>query len=394
MAFRLIKANEATAARRRVYFDIRDGSDGITPITTISGGQPQISTNGGSFTNTGISTLTHIGVGRYYADITQAAVGSAGDVILTRFKSAVSAESPGDMAVVVAFDPYDAAAMGLTYLNAAVGSRSAPGDQMTLTAGAQTSLVAAIEAEIADDQTGAAIKQAIVDKLIENLPDLDDLTLAAIGNAARDAILDRVLSGNHDTAGSAGQLLQDINAKTTNLPAAPAAQEKIDTLHDTRLTETRAGNLDNLNATVSSRLASDSYTTPDNAGISSAATSAASAASSAASILTKLSGITVLANWLRAFFRSDAPDATALSEINSSGGTYDATTDSHQSLRDLAEADRYIDTSDSDQWKMVLIKKGSGDLDDGTVLLTQNLYDADGNPITAINAFVGKAVAP
>lgn len=57
------------------------------------------------------------------------------------------------------------------------------GDEMALTDGAETALVAAIEAEIADDVTGAAVKQAIIDKLIENLPDLDELTLAAIATA-------------------------------------------------------------------------------------------------------------------------------------------------------------------------------------------------------------------
>ena len=40
------------------------------------------------------------------------------------------------------------------------------------------------------------------------------------------------------------------------------------------------------------------------------------------------SGITSLANWLRALTRSDTPDATALSEINDSGGTYAVATDS------------------------------------------------------------------
>ena len=43
-----------------------------------------------------------------------------------------------------------------------------------------------------------------------------------------------------------------------------------------------------------------------------------------------LAGITVLANWLRAMVRKDAADATAKSEINASGGTYDETTDSQQ----------------------------------------------------------------
>jgi len=89
----------------------------------------------------------------------------------------------------------------------------------SLTAEQVTALVAAIEAEIADDATGEAVKQAIIDKLIENLPDLDDLTLSAIGTAARDAILNRALSGNHDTAGTVGKVLQDILEDTgTTLP--------------------------------------------------------------------------------------------------------------------------------------------------------------------------------
>jgi len=42
------------------------------------------------------------------------------------------------------------------------------------------------------------------------------------------------------------------------------------------------------------------------------------------------SGITSLANWLRALTRSSTPDATALTEINDSGGTYAVATDSLQ----------------------------------------------------------------
>jgi hypothetical protein len=43
---------------------------------------------------------------------------------------------------------------------------------------------------------------------------------------------------------------------------------------------------------------------------------------------TLFSGITSLANWLRALTRSSTPDATALSEINTGGGTYAVATDS------------------------------------------------------------------
>lgn len=51
----------------------------------------------------------------------------------------------------------------------------------------------------------------------------------------------------------------------------------------------------------------------------------------AASVFT---GITSLSNWLRALLRKSTPDATALSEINTGGGAYDATTDSLEANRD------------------------------------------------------------
>lgn len=120
----LVLANDATATYRRVYFDLRDATDGITAETGEAGGQPQISTNGGAWTNTGIGTLSAIGNGRYYAELTQAAVANAGDVIETRYKSANTAETPGDTVQVVAFNPRDATALGLSRLDAAVSSRA------------------------------------------------------------------------------------------------------------------------------------------------------------------------------------------------------------------------------------------------------------------------------
>jgi hypothetical protein len=106
---RLIKAGETTAARKRVYFDLRDAVDGITPETGEGSGQPQISVDGAAWTNTGIGTLTHIGLGRYYADLTDAAVQAdqVGKVILTRYDSANTVETPGTSVQVVAFDPVD-----------------------------------------------------------------------------------------------------------------------------------------------------------------------------------------------------------------------------------------------------------------------------------------------
>jgi hypothetical protein len=110
----LVLANEATAAQRRVYFHLVDATDGITAETTEAGGQPQVSSDGGAWTNTGISTLTAIGNGRYYADLTQTLVQTAGTLIETRYKSANTAECPGDSVQVVAFDPNSATDLGLS----------------------------------------------------------------------------------------------------------------------------------------------------------------------------------------------------------------------------------------------------------------------------------------
>lgn len=120
---RQVLAGQATAARRRVFFHLV-GADGITPATGESGGQPQISTNGGAWSNTGIGALTSIGNGRYYADLTAAAVGNSGDVIQTRYKSANTAECPGDSVRVVAIDLDNGASLGLSNVDAAISSRS------------------------------------------------------------------------------------------------------------------------------------------------------------------------------------------------------------------------------------------------------------------------------
>jgi hypothetical protein len=101
----LIQVDEATAAQRRVYFHLVDATDGITAETGENGEQPQISSDGAAWTNTGIGTLTAVGNGRYYADLTAGAVDTVGTVIETRYKSANTAESPGDTARVVSYDP-------------------------------------------------------------------------------------------------------------------------------------------------------------------------------------------------------------------------------------------------------------------------------------------------
>jgi hypothetical protein len=66
--------------------------------------------------------------------------------------------------------------------------------------------------------------------------------------------------------------------------------------------------------------------------------------------------------------------------------------DSSDYVQDLMEADRYIDITAS-PWQLVLIRKGTGSLASGVVLLRQNLLNKDGEPISSISTFVGRSVA-
>lgn len=96
----------------------------------------------------------------------------------------------------------------------------------------------------------------------------------------------------------------------------------------------------NIDATVSSRLATAGYTAPDNATISTINTNVSTLLSRITSTL--FAGITSLGNWLRAMGRKGNTNATAVSELNADvgdgAGTYAATTDSQEAIRDRGDA--------------------------------------------------------
>ena len=99
----LIQAGESNALLRRVRFHLV-AANGITPVTGESG-QPQISKDDDAFDDAGIGPLVEIGQGRYYAVLTSGSVAVAGTTILTRSKSANTAECPGDSVRIVGFNP-------------------------------------------------------------------------------------------------------------------------------------------------------------------------------------------------------------------------------------------------------------------------------------------------
>jgi hypothetical protein len=232
---RLVKANTATAAHRRCYFLVV-GTDGITPATGEAGGQPEMSTNGGAWTSAGgvIGTLSHIGNGRYYADLSQAAVATAGDVIETRHKSATTAEIPGDTFQVVAFDPNDATALGLSNLNATVASRSSH-------TAADVWLLSSAHAAFS---TAGSIGKFIADSL--NLAE---------------TVMDAISAG---VASLLGRLTSLRAGYLDNLSSGPVA-----------LAASLTAAYDSLVTTIGTRLAAEDYIAPDNATITAIETAVA-----------------------------------------------------------------------------------------------------------------------
>lgn len=181
----LVQANVSTAARRYAYFHLVDVSDGISAETGEAGGQPQISTNGAAFTNTGIGVLSHLGNGRYYAELTQAAVQTAGDLIETRYKSANTAECPGDSIQVVGFDPADTVRLGLTAMpNVASGSAGAIITSGTGTAQLSVSggVAQADSAAISGDTTAADRLETMLDGTGGQTLSLGRLVVASSSN--------------------------------------------------------------------------------------------------------------------------------------------------------------------------------------------------------------------
>jgi hypothetical protein len=245
----LILANESAAARRRVFFHCVDVTDGITPETGEASGQPQISTNGAAFTDTGIGTLTHIGNGRYYADLTQSAVATAGDAIETRYKSANTAETPGDSVRVVAFNPYDAVRMGLTALpNAAAdGAGGLPvsdagGLDLDAMNTAAVRLTAA-RAQVLDDWINGGRLDLILDAVLDDTDLIDDAAsgLAKIATDVAAILVDTGTTLPATLATIAGYLdteVAAILADTNELQADWADGGRLDLLLDAILQDT------------------------------------------------------------------------------------------------------------------------------------------------------------
>jgi co-chaperonin GroES (HSP10) len=229
-----IIVNEATASRRRLTFDLTDALDLFTPELAEAGGQPQISVDGGAWTNAGVGTLVAVGNGRYYAELTQAATNVAvGTRISARYKSAATDEAHANETVVIVHTAHYAAWL-------AAADYTAPPSASTISTAVRSELTTEL------GRVDAAVSSR----------------LAATGYTAPDN--------------------SSIAAIDARLPAAPASQGDV-TDAQTAL-ESR---LDTVDGAVAACLQSSAYTAPDNTtiastGVAVAALPAAISASEAA----------------------------------------------------------------------------------------------------------------
>ena len=90
------------------------------------------------------------------------------------------------------------------------------GDAMTLTPAERGDVATIVEAALLNEGDGQALIAAIIARIESDL-DPSDLSVSAIAGAVREAILDRVLTGNHDVAGSLGALIPALATELTTV---------------------------------------------------------------------------------------------------------------------------------------------------------------------------------
>lgn len=226
-----------------VMFPMVDSSDHLAPKTGLTV-TVNISKAGGSFGAAG-GTVTEVANGWYKCALTTTDTNTLGD--LAFHCTATGADPTQFKEQVVAVDVGDAAAFGLSRLDAAVSSRS------TLTA-----------ANVWDALTsGLTTANSIGKRLADDV----DATISS-----------RLATSGYAAPPSAASISSTVWAETTRALtdkagfalSAAGVQAIWDALTSALTTVGSVGKriADDLDATVSSRLASAGYTAPDNAGIS------------------------------------------------------------------------------------------------------------------------------
>jgi len=238
--------SEATAARRRVWLYLVDAADGLTPETSEGGGQPQVSKNGAAWANT-TATLTAVGNGTYYVELTAAELDTLGKGFV-RYKSANTAEFSQPFDVVLP-DMY-----GVPNVNATqISGDSTAADNLELFFDGTG--YAAANSTVGTVTTVTNMVTANTIQVSGSAPAADVLELFAL---ALDVATGQIDSGTFQTGAITATTIATDAIGGDEL-AASAVAEIVNALWDELTSESRtAGSygqllIDNVNATVSSR---------------------------------------------------------------------------------------------------------------------------------------------
>lgn len=251
-----------------MQFLMVSSTDHITPVTGLSP-TVTISKNGGAYASPS-GAVSEVGNGWYALAGNATDRNTLGEFVI--HATGTGADPTDSTYVIVAFDPFDANSLGAAYLDAAISTRStyagADTSGTTTLLSRLTSTRAGnldnLDAAISTRSTYAGGDTSGTTTLLSRLTstragNLDNLSSAPPAAATiADAVWDEAISG-HLTSGTTGASLNGAGSAgdpwSTTLPGAYGAGT--------------AGKIlgDNLNATVSSRLATAGYTAPDNSSI-------------------------------------------------------------------------------------------------------------------------------
>jgi hypothetical protein len=219
--------------------------------------------------------------------------------------------------------------------------------------------------------------------------DTKDVFAGAIPDAAANANGGLPILSN--SGSTLGYTISTLTTYTGNTPQTGDAFGRLGVagVGLTNLGDSRIAHLD---ADVSSRLASSSYVTPPSAAtIGAQITSDHGAGNYVTPSDYQQRAVAVTLPSVPSDYATSANQITIINGVATVISMTGAAAGMTTLIRDLLQADQYIDTSTT-PWDLVLIKMGTGNLNTGTVLLRQALKDTSGTNISGTAQIPGSAV--
>jgi hypothetical protein len=215
--------NDYSAARRRVYFQLFDATDGVTPEAGETGGQPELSAHGAALGNTsGVLVATSTADGLYYVELTAAELVTLG---LGRHRVVYDSAATGPAEEIIEVIPHPFLHDGTLQAGGAATATLAAGASATddIYNDGYISIIGgtgAGQVRQITDYVGST-KVATVDVAWATQPDNTSVYIIEPGSrlATIDEVWDAPVS-DHAVAGSFGEYLQPIRRGTAQAGAS------------------------------------------------------------------------------------------------------------------------------------------------------------------------------